>query len=157
MTINWANQFFDYVIPRNSSDLKYYKSNLFIYILLKRYTLDNFYEIMINTRVSKQLITRYKQYLAYKKNVTLIQINKAEAWTINVYFDIGFTFSIKSLLLDIPIGILKFYIIEADTFFLLYLKDIDKLNVYFNNLKNILIILTKLVPMIYHFGHLFLL
>lgn len=42
-------------------------------------------------------------------------------------------------------------------FFLLCFKNIDKLNVYFNNLENVLIILTKSVSVICCFGHPFLL
>lgn len=61
------------------------------------------------------------------------------------------------MLLDTLIGIIEFHIVEADTPFLLCFKDIYKLNVYFNNLENILIISTKLVLVVHCFGHPFLL
>ena len=40
---------------------------------------------------------------------------------------------------------------------MLFLEDINKLNIYFNNLENLLIIFTKLVPVVSCFGHPFLL
>ena len=58
---------------------------------------------------------------------------------VNVQFSIKLILLIKLAKVTTPIGIIKFYIIKANTPFLLYLVDIDYLKVYFNNLKNILI------------------
>lgn len=80
-----------------------------------------------------------------------------KAATVNIQFNIGSIFSIEFMLLDISINIIKFYIIETDTFFLFYFKNMDKLNVYFNNLKNVLIILIKLVLVVCCFDFTFLL
>ena len=125
------------------------KSDPFTYIISERYISDEFYEIMIDTEVLKQLIARYRQYLAYKKQVTYVKINKTKVGAINVQFDIGFI----SFIVDIPIGIIEFNVVEADTPFLLCLKDMDKLNVYFNNFITILITSTKLIPVVCCFGH----
>ena len=103
---------------------------------------------MIDTRASKQSTAGYRQYLAYQKNVTPIQLNKIKTRAVNVQCGIGTTFSIGLLLLDILIDIIEIHVIEADTSFLLCLEDMDKLNVYFNNLENVLIISTKSVPVI---------
>ena len=84
-------------------------------------------------------------------------MDKSRAGAVNVQFGIGSTLSIGSLLLDTPIGIIEFYVVEAETPFLLCLEDMDKLNVYFNNLENVLIASTKSVPVVRRFGHLFLL
>lgn len=70
--IDLANCFFKHALTGNNQDSKHYKSDLFTYITSKRYILDEFYKIMINTKTSKQSIAGYKQYLAYKKNVTPI-------------------------------------------------------------------------------------
>lgn len=112
---------------------------------------------MIDTRASKQSIAGYKQYFVYKKNLSSIQFNKTKARAVNIQFGISSTFFIRSLLLDTPIGTIKFYVIEANTLFLLCFEDMNKLNVYFNNLKNILITSTKLVPVVGCFSHPFLL
>ena len=64
---------------------------------------------------------------------------------INIQLNIDSTSCIRSLLLDKAIAIIEFYIVEADTPFHLWFEDIDKLNVYFNKLKNILITFIKSV------------
>jgi hypothetical protein len=58
---------------------------------------------------------------------------------VNVQFGIKSTSLIKLAKVTTLISIIEFYIIKVDTLFLLYLVDIDYLQVYFNNLKNILI------------------
>ena len=46
---------------------------------------------------------------------------------------------IKIIEIKILINIIIFYILNSNTLFLLFLNDINKLKVKFNNLKNILI------------------
>ena len=58
---------------------------------------------------------------------------------VNVQFSIRLTLLIKLAKVTTLIGIIKFYIIKVNTPFLLYLAGIDYLQVYFNNLENILI------------------
>ena len=54
-------------------------------------------------------------------------------------FKIRETFSLRTTDVKTPIRTVTFYIVLADVLFLLYLEDIDKLNVKFNNLDNVLI------------------
>ena len=112
--------------------------------------------MIINTRALKKLIVGYKQYLAYKKTCNTI-INILKAGAINIQFSIGFISFISSVIINILVGNVEFYIIEADTLFLLYFTDINILKVYYNNLKNVLVTLIKLVLVVRQFGHLFLL
>jgi hypothetical protein len=60
---------------------------------------------------------------------------------VNVQFGIGSTSLIGLAKVTTLIGIIEFYIIKVDTLFLLCLVDIDYLQVYYNNLKNMLITL----------------
>jgi hypothetical protein len=60
-------------------------------------------------------------------------------------------------MIHIPIGQVEFQIVEADTPFLLSLADMYTLQVYLNNLENVLVTLNGNVPFVYRFGHLFLL
>ena len=76
---------------------------------------------------------------------------------VNVQFGIKSTLSIGSAKVTTLIGIIKFYIVKVNTLFLLCLVDMDYLQVYFNNLKNMLITPWSEVPVIYRFGHPFLL
>ena len=56
-----------------------------------------------------------------------------------------------------PIGKIQFYIVYTDTPFLLYLADIDRLQIYYNNLRNVIITYTKKVLVVRRFGYPFLL
>ena len=56
-----------------------------------------------------------------------------------------------------PVGKIQFYIIKADTPFLLYLVDMDKLYIKYDNLKDIIITHTKKVLVVRQFSHPFFL
>ena len=152
-----ANRSFDHVITGADPTLTPNESDPFKYITSERYTSDKFYDIIIDTGASKQSAAGYRRFFTYKKKIKHVQVDKSRAGAVNVQFSIGFTSSIGSLLLDNSIGIVEFHVVEADTSFLLCPKDMDKLNVYFNNLENLLIASTKSVPVVRRFGHPFLL
>ena len=111
---------------------------------------------MINTEALKRLIVSYRQYLIYKKTYNTV-INTLKASTINIQFSISSTSFIGFVTVNILISNIKFYIIKANIPFLLYLIDINTIKVYYNNLKNILITLTKLVLVVCQFSYPFLL
>ena len=75
---------------------------------------------------------------------------------INVQFGIGTASLIGTIYINSPIGKIQFYVVQADILFLLCLTNIDKLQIYYNNLKNVLIIHTKEIPIIQQFSHPFL-
>jgi hypothetical protein len=58
---------------------------------------------------------------------------------VTVQFGIGTTSSLGSILLPTPIGDIEFHIVDTSTPFLLSLADMDKLEVYFNNLTDQLV------------------
>ena len=103
---------------------------------------------MINTKALKKLTAGYRQYLIYRKTYNTV-INTLKAGIINIQFGIGSTPSISSITANTPVGNIKFHIMKADIPFLLYLADMDILKVYYNNLKNILVTLTKSVLIIH--------
>src|SRR5450432_3776685 len=72
---------------------------------------------------------------------------------VNVQFGIGNTTSIGSIDLHTLIGIVQFYVMEADIPFLLCLADMDTLQVYYNNLRNVIVTKTKDVPVVRRFRH----
>lgn len=123
MTIYLVNLFFDHVIIGTNSNSTRLESDIFTYIKLEKYTSNKFYSIMIDKGASRQSTARYGQYFAYKKKIKHVQGDKSRAGAINVQFGIGSIFSIGSLLLGTPIEIIEFHVVEADTLFLLCLKD----------------------------------
>jgi hypothetical protein len=127
-------------------------SDPFIYTTTSRYTSDVFYGVMIDTGASRKSTAGYGQYLAYKK-VHDTAINTMTAGAINVQFGIGSTPSIGSIIVNTPVGQAEFHIVKADTPFLLCLKDMDTLGVYYNNLKDLLVAPSRTIPVVRRFGH----
>jgi hypothetical protein len=51
----------------------------------------------------------------------------------------------------------QFHIVPVDTLFLLSLADIDRLQIEFSNLRNVIVTCTREVPVVRRYGHVFLL
>src|SRR6202021_2273788 len=116
-----------------------------------------FYSIMIDTGASKKSTTGYRQYLVYKNTTTdNTDIDTTQIRALNVQFGIRSAALIRSVIVKTPIGLVDFYVIKADTPFLLCLIDIDKLQVYYNNVTDALISPALTLPITRRFGHLFL-
>ncbi len=132
--------------------------DFFTYIIIDRYTSEMFYDIMIDSRASVRSIVDYEQYLAFIKNIS-IDLNHIKTEAVNVQFGIESISSVESLTIDISFELVKFHVIKTDTSFLLSLADMNRLKVYFNNVENILFMITKNrdLSMIRRFGHGFLL
>jgi hypothetical protein len=133
--------------------------DFFTYIIIHCYTFEMFYDIMIDSDVFKRSTVDYEQFLAYQKNNKDDLIDTIKAETINVQFEIESIFSLKSIIIDISIKLMKFHVIKINTSFLLNLVDIYRLKVYFNIVENILFMITKNrdLSMIRRFDHDFLL
>jgi hypothetical protein len=74
-----------------------------------------------------------------------------------VQFGVGYASSIGSAIVHTPIGDVQFHVVEPNTPFLLCLADMDSLQVYFDNVQDMLIRPTGKVPVVRRFGHAFLL
>ena len=92
-----------------------------------------------------------------------MDIDITQTGAVNVQFGIGSTASIGSVKVKTPIGLVDFHVVKADTPFLLCLADIDRLQVYYNNVIDTLIGPTTtpkskyITPLIIQqFGHLFI-
>ena len=140
--------------PLTSHDIE--ASDPFAYVISDRYTSDEFYEIMIDTDVSKYSTADYEQYLVYK-TIHEVNIDFIKTKTIYVQFGIGSISSIKSIDIATPIDRVEFHIIKTNTSFLLCLTNLDRLKIYFNNVQNILVSENKTFSMIRQFEHPFLL
>ena len=64
-------------------------------------------------------------------------------------------FSINSFVFNTPIRVIKFNIIYINVPLLLYLVDINRLKVIYNNIKNVLITPSKIVLVVRYFKYLF--
>jgi hypothetical protein len=112
---------------------------------------------MIDSDVFRRSTVDYEQFLAYQKNNKKNLIDIIKAKTVNVQFEVESIFSLKSIIIDTSIRLVKFHVIKVDTFFLLSLADMNRLKVYFNNVENLLINKIKILSIIKRFDHDFLL
>ena len=130
----------------------------FAYTSGSRYTSDKFYGIMVDTGASKVSTAGWGQYLAYQRSVDAnATIDDTTAGSVNVQFGIGSTPSVGSLTVTSPVGTVEFHIVKADTPFLLCLADMNALQVYYNNVKNIMVTPSTTIPVTLQFGHPFVL
>ena len=110
----------------------------FTYITTERYSFKEFFGIMIDSGASRHSTAGYGQFLAYKEE-NAIAIDTTKAGAVNVQFGIGSTSSLGSVLIETPLGLVEFHVVKADTPFLLSLADMDRLGVYFDNIRNVLV------------------
>jgi hypothetical protein len=123
----------------------------------KRYSPSQFYGLMIDTGASQRSTVGYDQYLAYTTAIDDTPMDKTTKGDVNIQFGIGSTSSIGSVIIHSPVSTVQFYIIDTDTPFLLSLVDIDRLQIQFLNLQNILQTTQGDIPVVCRFGHAFLL
>ena len=116
-----------------------HKQDPFAYITIEYYTPKEFYSVIINTDTSKKSTTGYGQYLTYKATNDYIDINTTQTKAVNIQFSISLTVLIKLVAVKTLIGLVNFYIVKADTPFLLCLADMDRLQIYYNNVMDTLI------------------
>ena len=138
--------FIHLIAPKNQSistpiiDVTDYKQDLFAYITIERYTPKEFYSVIINISALKKSTVGYRQYLAYKTTTdNNMDINITQTGAINVQFGISLTTLIRLVKVKTLISLVNFHIVKADTPFLLCLADIDRLQVYYNNITDTLI------------------
>ena len=79
------------------------------------------------------------QVRALQQLESSIQIDQSTAGQHTIRFGKGTAISLGTIRVQTPLGYITFHIIPTNTPFLFYIKDIDKLGVRLNNLKNILI------------------
>ena len=105
-----------------------YKQDPFVYITTEYYTPKKFYGVIINTGASKKSTIGYRQYLVYKATTNNnTDINTMQTKAINVQFGISLITLIGLVVVKTLISLVNFYIVKADTPFLLCLIDIDRL------------------------------
>ena len=121
-----------------------------------RYNDKEFYGIMIDTGASNKSTAGYGQYQAYKRLYNT-DLDTMKVGAVNVQFGISSSSSVGSIKVQTLIGPVEFHVINADTPFLLCLADMDALQAYYNNIENVVVTPSNVLPIVWHFGHPFLL
>ena len=92
---------------------------------------------MIDTGAARVSTAGFSQYFIYKETVDLTAIlDTSDAGAIKVKFRIGLMLLVGSLKVQSLVGEIVFYVMCADTPFLMSLRDLDSLNCYYNNLTD---------------------
>ena len=75
----------------------------------------------------------------YKATNDYIDINTMQIRAVNIQFSIGLIVLIRSVTVKTLISLVNFYMVKADTPFLLNFADMDRLQIYYNNIIDTLI------------------
>jgi hypothetical protein len=127
------------------------------FITGSRYNAEQFHSIIIDTGASSYSTARIGQFEALQRSDRTLTLDQNTKGAVTIQFGIGILLSIGSASINTPIGQVTFYVIFIITPFLLSLKDMDDLKVYFNNLTNRLITPNGSIPAMRRFGYSFLL
>jgi hypothetical protein len=93
---------------------------------------------VINTGAAFTFTAGYGQFLALKETQN-VKLNTNTANRQQFKFGIKLTAFKGIVQINTSLGILAFYVVKTDTFFLLLLHNLNKIGVYFNNLTNQLV------------------
>ncbi len=133
-----ANKAFEHrLILKNITNVFVNESFDFIYtsIIESRYNDREFKDILMNCDAAKRLTAEIEQFTALQRLNDSIQLNKSIVES-KIQFDIDSISIMSTIELNISLEQLIFHIVEINTSFLLCLVDLNRLEMYFNNLTN---------------------
>jgi hypothetical protein len=107
----------------------------FVSIIESRYDDREFRNILMNCDAARRSTAEIEQFTALQELNDSIQLNKLIVES-KIQFDIDSILIMSTIELNISLEQLIFHIIKINTSFLLCLVDLDRLEVYFNNLIN---------------------
>jgi hypothetical protein len=128
-----------------------------------RYASDVFQGIIIDTGATTKSTAGYSQFQALKQSNPDIELELdiSTKGHVTVQFGVGpgvgSASSVGTINVHTPIGEVQFHVINVNTPFILCLADMDKLQVYYDNVRDVLVTQTSEVPVVRRFGHAFLL
>ncbi len=135
---SFANKAFEHrLILKNITNAFVNESFDFIYISIieSRYDDREFKSILMNCDAARQSTTEIEQFTALQRLNDSIQLDKSIVES-KIQFDIDSISIMSTIKLNTSLKQLIFHIVEVNTPFLLCLVDLDRLDVYFNNLTN---------------------
>lgn len=120
---------------------------------VSRYLDTEFQGIMPDTGVAGFSTAEKPQVIALKRIVPSLEIEKSPAGEHKIWVGKGDATSLGTINVDNPIGSITFHVIPLNTPFSLCIKDMKRMNVKLDNLRNLLIQGENIVPVIMKFGH----
>lgn len=124
-------------------------------IIESQYNNTKFQSLLLDLGVSTKSIGGLNRLKALQKIDNIIKIDNYTAGLANFTFNISSMASLGHINLEIPIRPIIFYIMSVNTLFFLCLANIDKLNVFFNNVINELVYDKFLHSVVYRYSYAF--
>jgi hypothetical protein len=100
-----------------------------------RYGDSKFQGILVDCGAAGRSTGGMGQFKALQRISNNLALDKKTTGS-SIKFGIGNTLTLGSVELNIPLGVITFHIVGVNISFLLCLDDLDRLNIYFNNLIN---------------------
>ena len=132
------------------------ESYIFNAVIEFKYDAIEFKNLFIDSDAAIKSTNEIGQLKALQQINDSIKIDCSTAGSANFTFDIESTASLDHINLDTSIKSIIFHIMFVNTFFLLCLADMNKLDVFFNNVINELIQVNSMHSMIRKYDHAFL-
>ncbi len=101
-----------------------------------RYDDRDFKNLLINLDAARKSTEKMRQFKTLQR-IDYVKLNKSNRHTFK--FETENISSVESINLETSLETITFHIVEINISFLLFLADLDRLSVYFNNLTNELI------------------
>ena len=122
------------------------------------YSEEEFQGIIVDTGAAKISSGGYGQFKALKRLMPSVFLDRSVRGTKKVKYGIGIADCLGKTTVKTPIGDLTFWIMDAETPFLLCLQDMNKLQVFSWNTKQVLLsdISDVQVPVVMRFSHAFM-
>jgi hypothetical protein len=111
---------------------------ILISIIESRYDDREFKNILINCDATRRSTAEIEQFTALQRLNDSVQLNKSIVES-KIQFDIDSISIMSTIELNISLKLMIFHIVKINTSFLLCLADLNRLEVYFNNLINELV------------------
>jgi hypothetical protein len=108
---------------------------ILISIIESRYDDREFKSILMNCDAARRSTTEIEQFIVLQRLNDSIQLNKSIVES-KIQFDIDSISIMSTIELNISLELMIFHIIKVNTSFLLCLVDLNRLEIYFNNLIN---------------------
>ena len=151
-----SNQAYTRYIELSNQSIYHYITKSDNFLATARYALDRFQDILLDIEAARISIAGYSQTKAYIREFD-IYLDTTSADSVTAHFKIDLAVSIKKLTVDSPISRIEFHIIQANTPFLLYLQNINRLRIYLNNLEDRIVLRNEsTVPIVRFHEHPFL-
>ncbi|KAI0998001.1 hypothetical protein K3495_g10188 [Podosphaera aphanis] len=107
---------------------------------------------MPDTGAAGVLTARNPRFEALKRLKPMTKLDASTAGRHDIKFGKGTAKSIGTTLVNTPLGEILFYVVPANTPFLFCVQDMDRMGVYLDNFRNVLVQGGKHVPVIRQMG-----